>query len=163
MLSKDIAKLEDIPEDECGVCYLHEKAYEKIENIIRCPHCKQEIKFNDLNISIVVVGEKNGYEENDKIEKMLAFDCNSCGKPIGFKTIPLIYNANHDIIYTGGKYYVTEEDAPKVSDEILKSIEQYTTRIKNGEKLEPWNLKIWIEYEMEHILAKWLYEHGYKE
>lgn len=50
----------------------------------------------------------------------------------------------------------------KVIQLILK-IEQFYDRIKNNESLKPINLFTWIKYEIEHIIAEYLYENGFKK
>jgi DNA-directed RNA polymerase subunit RPC12/RpoP len=164
MKVEDIVKQNEIPEDECSVCYLHEIAYKKISNYIPCPHCKVNIDVDTMysNIETIVVGDHNGYTVGENIQTMPYLNCPHCDKPIAFKPIPIIYNSNHDIYYTGGKHYLTGEK-PKLNDKIKASIIQYTDRIKAGESLEPWNLETWIKYDIEELIATYLYENGLKE
>lgn len=164
MKAEEIIKKEEIPEDECEVCYLHDKAHEVIGNKILCPHCGKDINDKEeiqCDMETIIVEETNTYESDETIENMLVVQCKHCNKYIGFKAIPIIYNGNHDIYYTGGKDYLPNEKI-KISDEIKKNIKQYTDRIKAGENLQPYNLELWIEYEIEHIIAETLYKHGYK-
>jgi hypothetical protein len=171
MKSEDIIKEDDIPENECECCCLHKKAYEILKDEILCPKCNQPLEEGGAGYDgYVVVGEGNYYNREHKIGKYPILSCNNCGSDYreiyALMPIPIIYNGNHDIFYTGGKDYLIE-DTDKINqsikEKILPSIEQYTNRIKSGENLESWNLLTWIQYKIEHVIAEFLYENGYKK
>lgn len=168
MKAIDILKEEDIHEDDCGVCKLHEEAYKKLKYV--CPHCNETIKLEEglmdntiqLDDTATVVGEVNYYDPEQNLELMPMVKCGGCHKYIGLKLIPIIYNGNHDIYYTGGKDYLATGEDIKMSDEMKKQIEQFTTRLKAGENLNAWNLIMWLEGSMQHQVAAELYKRGLK-
>ena len=160
MKAKDIILEKDINEDDCAVCQLHTKAYDVLK--VCCPHCNGEVDYDSLfGIDVTVVGEGNYYSEDQIIEKMGTFKCTHCDNEIGIKLIPIRYNANHDIYYTGGKSYVFDQKI-ELTPEMNRLIEDFTTRIQAGENLEAWNLKHWLRGEMESEVARILYEKGLK-
>jgi DNA-directed RNA polymerase subunit RPC12/RpoP len=163
MKASEIIKKELIPEDDCEVCTLHDIARDMLRETMQCPHCGKHVSVDKIeyNGEFNIVGETNYYSENQNIENMLTIECPHCNMFIGFKPIPLIYNGNHDIYYTGGKDYLVT-DKIQLTEDIKKSIEQYTDRIKAGENLSAWNLETWIEYGVEHMIAEILFKHGLK-
>lgn len=159
-----------IAEEECLVCKVHEIAAEKIPNGIKCPHCGEyntiyQLIDDDIDDKYSVVGEVNYVDDEmeQNIEKYLVGTCIHCDKHIALIPQEIIYNANHDILYTGGKDYLIDYNGLGDFSSITKSIEQYTTRIKNGENLQPINLSTWIRYDIEHIIAEYLYKKGFKK
>ena len=81
--------------------------------------------------------------------------------------IPICWNANHDIYYTGGDRFVEDSDLEELVDIIAKAVEkdaiQYTDRIISGENLQPWNLKCWCNGTVGSSIAKWFYDHRFKK
>jgi hypothetical protein len=73
MKAEDILKEEAIPEEECGVCLLHEKEEEKLGNNIECPHCKKYIPIGKIkyDLDTAIVGETNYYTKEQNVEKCL--------------------------------------------------------------------------------------------
>lgn len=127
-----------------------------------CPHDGKMINEDTLLLEGVMVGEDNSYAEDDEITYMLIARCSDCNDYIGFKPIPVTLDGNDHIYYTDDISY-NEDDLPTTNDDIRNSIKQYTERIKNGESLEPWNLEWWINGELGHITANFLYRYGLKE
>jgi hypothetical protein len=166
MKAEDILKKEEITEEDCGVCKLHEEAYKVLKPI--CPHCNEHIILDGVLEdtievdSISVVGETNGYSTDQNVELMPIRKCTKCNKYIAFKLIPIIYNANHDIYYTGGKDYTVVGEDIKMNDRMKYLIKNYTERLKAGENLDSWNLTYWLEGEMQHQIAEILYKKGLK-
>lgn len=104
----DILKKEELSGYSCDVCALHSAAYEKLDNIIYCPHCDTSLDMYAVGRSIYIdtsdgcsicLGEDNVYNENDYMLKTFGVDCSECGNWIGFIPIPVTYNANHDIFH----------------------------------------------------------------
>jgi len=160
MKAKDILSVKDIKEEDCGVCKLHERAYKVVK--LCCPHCGKEIDTEFMmNHDIAVVGETNYYSEDQIIEKMQVFDCEHCVEKVGMKLIPVQYNGNHDIYYTGDKDYLLTEKVGLTS-KMKDLIENFTERIQAGEHLTAWNLQYWLEGQMEKEIARILHEKGLK-
>lgn len=156
---EEMKKIED---DVCGVCHTHEQAYKVLPQEMNCPHCNGVIEYAQYHKDdLVVVGETNTYDPEEKYRMMWVENCEHCGQRIGFLPVPITYNGNHDIYYTGGKEYVPTQKF-QMTDEMKKNIENYHKRILAGEKLEPWNLITWLTYDMEHYVADILYKHGLK-
>ena len=141
-------------EDECNLCALHSS----FDHGMECPKCGTEIYIEDSEMT--VVSESISVDLDEKIYKMPMLECN-CGAYIALIPTEIIWNANHDVYYTGGKKYVLEDINFK--HKLLPLIQHYHDRILNGEKLEPWNLETWLQYEIEHIIAEYLYEQGLKK
>jgi rubredoxin len=167
MKAKDILRREEIPDDTCGVCMLHDMAYDVLDDNILCPICGAVLSDSILGYDgFNVVGETNEYNENEEINKYQILDCNNCGGIFSLMPTKIIYNGNHDIFYTGGRRYLadnTDAMEKRVREAILPSIEQYTNRLKNGEHLEPYQLAWWIQGDIDQAVAAFLYENGYKK
>lgn len=144
-------------EDECELCQLHEEAYKKLTMV--CPECGNGIYMDDFKKC--PVGLENVVETNSEIFICPVGTCPSCDCDIALIPTKIIYNANHDIYYTGGKTYVIG-DIP-FNGRLRGSIKQYTERILAGENLKPWNLEVWLQYDIEHIIAEYLYNNGFKK
>lgn len=170
MKVKDIINVNKIPEDECDVCVVHETANKILPNELLCPKCNKPLTKGAMYLGsdFAVVGEANTINEDQFIGKYPIYHCNHDDIALyALMPIPIIYNGNHDIFYTGGSHFLTEDTNKlneQVKEKILSSIEQYTNRIRKGENsLEPWNLLIWIQYAIEGTIAKFLYDNGYKK
>lgn len=161
MKSEDIIKKDQIHEDDCDVCLLHDEASNKMDDKLTCPRCSKLIDGENLESDIRLVGEINVYTEGQNIENMVVCRCPECKEHIGFKPIPIMWNANHDIYMTGGMEYIPVGNIG-VNEDIKKHIENYTERIRNGEDLQPWNLALWISRDIETIVATELYKRGLK-
>lgn len=148
-----------ITDEDCRVCKAHETAYGIISSVC-CPSCNKPLD-EYLHKEEVLVGETNVGEDSEIIEMMEVATCNHCGKRLAFKPIPIIYNGNHDVYYTGGASYVPGLEIT-LSDEIKESIEQYTQRIKAGENLDSWHLNTWIGHNINSMVAGILKKNGLK-
>jgi hypothetical protein len=155
-------KLEISDGNQCLICLVHETMYEKREEyLVECPHCgKENIHYYEFD-DVKVVGETNGGIEDENIWIWPVDECSKCGKPVAFVPTPINYNANHDVYYTGGKKYVTQKI--EFGDSIKSLIEDYEKRKAEGEDLNSDYLNKWIGYEIEGIIATFLYENGFKK
>jgi len=160
----DIEKVED-----CDVCETHSIAYDKIKNGIICPYCNELNEFKNLTFNdddYIVVGEENIYEPDHEINKYISFQCLKCGEDIILIPEKVIYNANHDIFYSGGKSYLNDKDCDYIFDDIQKEIEisirNYTERILSGEKLDSFYPALWSRREIEKCIADYLFKKGIK-
>lgn len=161
-----IAKLltPEIPEDSCSLCEVHERAIKELPPIagVECPNCKQRAARLD-NYEVVPVGEYNGVHPDHDISLMAIYKCTNCLQISAIQLKPIMYNGNHDVYYTGGSHYLpinydSELLARQLKDGILPLIEQYTDRLARKESLDPWNLLTWIQYKVEAIVAKYIFE-----
>ncbi len=143
------------PEDECDLCALHD-AY----NIsMECPKCHSAI-YPDYN-NMKVVGETNGPQDDEEMYFIPVYHCDDCGTTLGLFPIPIIWSANHDVYYTGGRSFVMGDiDFKK---KLLPDIQQYHNRLLEGEKLKPWQLEAWLKGTIESIVADYLYSAGLKK
>lgn len=147
----------------CLVCEVHDKANQLPESI-RCPHCNYINQEEDEIVALEfdVIGETNGYDPEHNIGKYPMIQCNSCSDYYALMPQPVIYNANHDIYYTGGKEYLADVDAEKIFSDAEKQI---TQRIKEwiGKPNTPENLAYLITNEIKSSIASYLYERGLKK
>lgn len=143
-----------LAEDECGLCALHSSFKFGME----CPKCGTEIHLGDAEMT--VVGESNSVDPDEKIYTVPKLEC-PCGVHIALIPTEIMWNANHDVYYTGGKKYVLGDIDFK--HRLLPHIQQYHDRVLSGEKLQPYNLETWLQHEIEHVLAEYLYDQGLKK
>jgi len=170
MRNKDI--IEKHPDDfaddnQCTLCKLHELAYEDLPEIIKCPLCGHE--HHELEILgttvFLVVGETNGSPEHNPdevIDKYMVFRCAKCRGHIALIPHAVLWNANHDVHYTGGKHYIPEMITNDIREIAQKQIDQFLERQKNGDNLDSWSVAQWIAYELEEYIATKLYDAGRK-
>ena len=142
-------------EDDCSLCLLH-SSFLKFE--MECPKCGTAIFLKDAEMS--VVGESNTVDPDENIYIVPKLECH-CGAYIALMPTEIIWNANHDVYYTGGKKYVLGDIDFK--HKLLPHIQQYHDRLLRGEKLQPHDLEIWLQYVIEHIIAEYLYKEGLKK
>lgn len=154
--------------DGCTVCEVHERAYKIMgeESALACPTCKTPISDSVFNhTDIHVVGIDNGYAPENPIAKRHVFKC-ECGQTSTISLRPILYNANHDIYYTGHERFeprgfLWDYEANKQYDwtemakqRIQPSIANWTERVKAGGKLDEWYLTLWISREFEKLAAE---------
>ena len=171
---KDIIELKDIPEEECDVCYLHEKAYEFFENKNLnddqefCPCCNEPMDNYACGYEgNVTVGGHNEYTEDENIGYYKVYECNKCNKVFAMIPQEIKYNANHDIFYTGGNRFLSKTDEDnlmsKIKEMMTETTKQFVDRVKDGEtNLSELNLQYWNEGQLEHAISEFLYEKGLK-
>jgi hypothetical protein len=136
----------------CEICYTHVKAYdyfksksycgEKISNPL-CPICKDQMFLKADN---VVVGEVNYSDPKNKIYYTNIYRCEECDKEVCLLPNDVEYNANHDIYYTGGRDYLSDDKLKSLLEDITKRINakvtNYVTRKLAGEDtLSEWNIQ----------------------
>ena len=185
----DFTKMKKNEEDEyidsegnevgCRICYTHAKACEYFENLDHfqnadihalCPNCGNSIH----SINFEVVSEVNYSNPDGEIGYYPVAYCEKCNKYFAFIPQEIEYNANHDIYYTGGRDYITDNtELKKLENEIFESIKpsikQYIERKMNPEDyydkelLDMANVMTWCHRDVEHAIANWMYEHGYKK
>lgn len=174
MKEKDlIKKKSDIPEYECECCYTADKAREKLKDQMEflamgfdemyCPYCGNLVATIG---SDVVIGA-NFYNPEHNVYARRIYECDKCNKTFMQDLTEIIYNANHDVYYTGADEYLMPDDCKELEQDIRNKIhekmKQYTDRLKKGDDLTEWNIETWLHFAMEHIIAKWLYKKGLKK
>ena len=158
----------------CEICYTHVKAYdyfrskshnkEMISSPI-CPNCKKQMY---LAVDDVVVGEVNYSDPKNKIYYTNIYRCDKCDKEICLLPNDVEYNANHDIYYTGGRDYLSDDKLKPLLEDITNRINDKITNYVNrklaGEdRLGEWNIQYWCSNEIEHAICNFLYEAGVKK
>ena len=141
MKAKDLITQDDLDKSkhskECGLCELHSIAYERIDDIqaYACPHCGSQLD-PPFSVDNLIVGETNGaglqdgklQSPDENINKMIVVTCSGCDKLVGFMPVPVQWNANHDVHYTGGKDYMNgktwDDMEPDLKSKVEKSITQ---------------------------------------
>ena len=187
MKEKDIVNFDEMQKDEngdhidnngnvigCHICYTHEKAYEKFENMpftntpvsAVCPNCGEHYM---IPYELQVVSEVNYSNPDGEIGYYSVFNCDKCGKYFAYIPHEISYNGNHDIFYTGGRDYLENDEHIKLKkqifDAIKPSIEQYIRRVVDEHEryLDINNILTWCGRDVEHTIANWLYEHNLKK
>ena len=156
-------------DSHCVCCTVSDVGSRLLTPDITCPHCGVVLvrsgNLIDLREDTEAIGESNGIEEDQKVFKAQVYNC-ECGKRSALAAIPIQYNANHDVYYTGGKHYLQDfqEKFPKkkMEEAITKALTNYIERKEQGENLSPWNIFTWIAYDVEHCIAEYLVNIGAK-
>lgn len=151
-------------DDSCELCELHEKFNEKVD-FIPCPHCDTPVEPSYSELT--VVGEHNG-SDTKNITKCPVLKCDNCGQTVALVPMVIHYNANHDVYYTGEPCFMTfeegEELEKRVAERMKKSVEQFVSRVKEGENnLTEFYLNLWMSRDVSGAVAEFLYEKGYKK
>jgi hypothetical protein len=162
-------------EISCKICYTHVKAYdyfrskshyeETIPNPL-CPNCKEQMYLKADN---VVVGEVNYPDPKNKIYYTNIYRCEECNKEICLLPNDVKYNANHDIYYTGGRDYLSNDNKLKplledITKKINVQVTDYVTRkLAGDDTLSEWNIQHWCTGEIEKAICNFLYEAGVKK
>jgi len=149
----------------CEVCEAHDRIMSVVhdDEAYLCPHC--EAPMVDFQMDVVTaefcsVSDHNGGNPDQKLRKRLVLNCRKCEKPIQIVLQPIMYNANHDIHYTGYNTYIPiqniSDEVEKELKEILKpTVQQYHDRLLDGDlSLSPWNLNLWISRDIENVIIK---------
>lgn len=163
IISENEAK--EIDEDVCLLCETHKRAYKRIQDGISCSFCGtvQRIEIDDYS----VVGMSNYYDPEHDIFKTVIYQCSNCGEDFALIPHKIIYNANHDVYYTGGNDYLNDDDEHKIfinaQKEIEASLKQWIERYENGEKLDPSYPALWIKRNITKAIAEYLFEKGLKK
>ncbi len=177
----------------CEICYTHEKAYkyfeedERNENMIkisipRCPFCGKRLIRRYYYTSMcgnAVVSEVNYSNPDGNIGFYSIWECetclnkyNQCEQVFALMPEPIAYNANHDIYYTGGNRFIESKELNElitlIKSKVIPSVVQYIKRVNHPEctidnMLSENNLKLWVSDDIEHAVAEWLYNHGWKK
>ncbi len=164
---KTIVHMEDFtgeaPEDDCSSCYAHSKASETLDSDhFACPWCSTPQPWGSVNYySDMTTVSHDNTDAPQPLVKRPVMECSACGKHIALQPDRVIWNANHDIWYTGGPTYITGR-IDYWSDEAKSQVEQFVRRVKAGERLDASHLRMWLGYAFDHGIAKWLYDRGYK-
>ena len=177
---RDIIEEKDIPEDECEICYTWELSREKLKDKLDvlvltdhmfCPYCGKELEEHDFGYCpspSIVVGA-NFYNPDHNVYATRIFHCEDCNKYFMQSLEEIIWNANHCIYYTGADQFLVNDEDKKyltdlLSEKIHENLEQYTRRIKAGDKnLDTWNIETWLKHSMTEVVANFLYRKGWKK
>lgn len=166
----------------CLHCYIHEKAYAKLNPIQSdghgrlkplCPKCNNVLTpFTAYGYDDVIVSEQNSYVPDGEIGLYRTYHCEKCEQDYAMMPIPISWNANHDTHYTGGRRFAEDKDVEVIVEDlwckIAPQIKNYVERKANPEDwqdkgLQPWNVLSWTQSEVERVVCNWLYEHGFKK
>lgn len=147
----------------CGLCKIHEivsKLKDTAEIFFDCPFCQKEVAVNSYDFEVVPVGETNSIDPDEDIAMLPVKTCDHCGEYIALMPKKIIWNANHDIYYTGGKKYLQNW---YVENDLISRMripaKNFLDRLKAGEtQLNEWHISCWLAREAEHYLAEKLFE-----
>ena len=172
----------------CEICYTHQKAYEKLSGVNIeteipkpvCPICGGPLsrRFNWTENGSDIVSEVNYSNPEGEIGFYSIWECGNCKdnydntQLYAMMPIPIAWNANHDIYYTGGKDYCVDSTIGELIDiikaKVLPDILHYVRRLLNpedkiDENLDETNLKRWCSNSIKHAVCTWMYNHGWKK
>lgn len=178
----------------CHICYTHERAYEKLEplqkvnvpkmthrrNIIPlCPKCGNPLTMGHYYKGTeCIVSETNYPSPNGEIGLYEIWTCNHCENEYtnaayyAMMPIPVIYNANHGIFYTGGRDYPSSTELKKLVNDIFKACEpsilNYVERKLHPDdfidsNLTEDNVKSWTKDDVTKVICNYFYEKGWKK
>ncbi len=147
------------PDGECELCAVHE-VFAKTETEYRCPQCETTLELAAAERR--PVGSTNGDPTDAAEEIRLApvVRCHACDAVVAFLPAAIFWNANHDVYYTGGTHYVPEGVAWRDAPAVRTLIEQWYTRRAAGEALDASHLALWLEREVEQMIAEALVKAG---
>jgi hypothetical protein len=153
----------NVPEDGCDLCQAHEFFQRCHCAFLVCPNCEKPLDPIDPKPgTLTPVGSENVLNPDDEIHAWEITHCRDCDMTFASVPTQIIWNANHDVYYTGGKSFLTQDIVLDESG-ILSAITQYHDRIQQGDMtLQPWNLLVWITYALETAVATYLVEQGMK-
>ena len=175
----------------CPICYTHSKAYQKLVDVQKtddplynhpreivplCPKCGKMLRpYSDYGYEYGTVSEVNYSNPDGDIGLYEFYHCenDACdSKDYAMVPVPMVWNANHDIHYTGGRDYAEDSDIDRLVSDVFErikpSIEQYVNRKLNqkdaiDQNLGTFNVNLWCKRDIEHAICNWLYEKGYKK
>lgn len=178
----------------CHICYTHREAYKKLvplqvatgfvkkrSLIPLCPRCGKPLSMGYGGYTEAVVSEVNYSLPDGEIGYYEIWHCEHCANDpknkypqaaYAMMPIPVSYNANHDIFYTGGRDYPESIELENLVDDIFKacvpSILQYvkrklTPKDFGDENLDTNNVICWTKNDVTKVICNWLYEKGWKK
>lgn len=159
-------------QEACSLCEAHTVAAEKLPSNLPCPHCGAALPFDNIAIDaahmggLTVVSETNGDVLTQRFCKLPVGRCDECQGHVALWPLPIIYNANHDVYYTGGAKYLPSKEMNEALDaKIGKIVEErvasWQQRREAGEPLQVWQLGLWIKYAAQEVMAQYLVENGF--
>lgn len=186
-----VKKAEEDGECTCDVCELYDLAKDKYKAIAaeavdvpmvfadamrvipECPKCGKLLNPGTMYGYLSgVVGGSNTVDENENIQMCQFWSCPDCEQNYAMMPEQITWNANHDIHFTGGAHYLTDEDEELAKElifsKISASVDQFCEHVrkpKDGmdEALSSWNLRLWIERDITAGLAEYLYSKGLRK
>lgn len=167
----------------CIHCEVHRRAYAKFKKMQPtkrshlidpvCPKCGNVVECDYASgYDYAVVSEANFYVPEGQIGYYKIYHCEECEQTYAMMPIPIVYNANHDTFYTGGRQYAEDDEVKKlcssVAGKLMPLINDYIERRENPEHpldkcLTIDNVDGWCTGDIEHLICNWLYEKGYKK
>ncbi len=154
----------EVNDDECELCKQHRIARETLpEDAVACPRCGALVSTSEPNFQNEVVGWTNCADPKEPLRNMPVTRCPACLCTIALVPTVIIYNANHNVYYTGGPRYLTDR-GPQIDEPIKAKVEEFVKRVRAGEKgLDVGHLLMWIKYAVDEAVAKYLFERGLKQ
>ncbi len=96
---------ETIHPNECGLCRVHDQAYEALpdaKDFTLCPDCGQELSRWSEYPAVVSDGDNTSNIselESFHYEKHNLLNCKNCSQIYQVTLTPVFWNANHDVYY----------------------------------------------------------------
>jgi hypothetical protein len=159
------------PAGECELCDAHSKAHKELP-VTTCPNCGKDISHSldrylvTNSVDYKIVGEDNSVDVGEQwFARVPVIDCRHCGQHIALWPTPIIYNANHDVYYTGNQFSpLRDEDLRQYlrGSRIKFLVQNFVDRLKNREELTLEHVEGWLITEVEGALFKYLKDKGYK-
>jgi len=154
---------------ECELCEAHAAAAAQLPGVL-CPNprCSGVICGKDLllDLALLPLAIGQGYD-SDRMELALIGTCSFCLQTFALTPERVIWNANHDVYYTGGKKFTPGSHDfgldKKLGLLVREKINQWITRRDAGEvNLGSMELSIWVRHAIQQVIAEYLVEWGLK-
>lgn len=195
-LEKVIKEKEEVHGENhvCDICTLHEVFEDMYGSIVSednavinkaffgddcivtplCPKCDKPLSPGTSHFGHTVgsVGGSNTVDETEEMQYCQLWHCEECDQDYAMMPTPIVWNANHDIFYTGGVHYLTDDDEKlllnKIGDRLSESINRFVIRVKNpkdniDKSLSEWHLNLWMKRGISEAVAEFLREKGFKK
>lgn len=138
-----------------------------------CPKCDNPLSpGTSYGYAAGPVGGSNTVDETEEMQYCQFWHCEGCNQDYAMMPIPITWNANHDILCTGGAHYLTDDDEKlllsKIKDRLAESVDQFVERVKDpkdvmDKSLSGWHLNLWMDRDITGAVAEFLYEKGFKK
>lgn len=100
----EVEPIIDELEDRCDTCSLYSDSDKSIRDMV-CPKCSSPLDWSSYDFDLALVGSNNSNKQEEQMfRKWPIGRCCNCDSVIALVPTLIVYNANHDIYYTGDEF-----------------------------------------------------------